>query len=78
MPHSLVVGGIQCNRLSFCVYPDITLVDENGHKYAIDIKSTYRKDDKNVNGMTLGAFTGYFRDRKSSKNIPIRRISRSN
>jgi hypothetical protein len=50
-------------------YPDITLVDENGHKYAVDIKSTYRKDDKNVNGMTLGAFTGYFRDRKSSKNI---------
>jgi hypothetical protein len=50
-------------------YPDITFVDKNGYKYAIDIKSTYRKDDKSVNGMTLGAFTGYFRDRKSSKNI---------
>jgi len=50
-------------------YPDITFVDKNGCKYAIDIKSTYRKDDKSVNGMTLGAFTGYFRDRKSSKNI---------
>ena len=50
-------------------YPDITFVDKNGHKYAIDIKSTYRKDKKSVNGMTLGAFTGYFRDRKSSKNI---------
>jgi len=50
-------------------YPDITFVDENGYKYAIDIKSTYRKDEKSVNGMTLGAFTGYFRDRKSSKNI---------
>jgi len=24
-------------------YPDITIVDENGYKYAIDIKSTYRK-----------------------------------
>lgn len=50
-------------------YPDITFVDKEGHKYAIDIKSTYRKDDKSVNGMTLGAFTGYFRDRKSTKNI---------
>jgi len=50
-------------------YPDITFVDQNGYKYAIDIKSTYRKDEKTVNGMTLGAFTGYFRDRKSTKNI---------
>ena len=50
-------------------YPDITFVDKNGNKYAIDIKSTYRKDGKSVNGMTLGTFTGYFRDRKSSKNI---------
>lgn len=50
-------------------YPDITFVDENGFKYAIDIKSSYRKDEKSVNGMTLGAFTGYFRDRKSTKNI---------
>jgi len=50
-------------------YPDITFIDKNDNKYAIDIKSTYRKDEKSVNGMTLGAFTGYFRDRKSSKNI---------
>jgi len=50
-------------------YPDITFVDANGNKYAIDLKSTYRKDEKSVNGMTLGAFTGYFRDRKSTKSI---------
>ena len=50
-------------------YPDITFIDKNGFKYAIDIKSTYRKDEKSVNGMTLGAFTGYFRDRKRAKNI---------
>ena len=50
-------------------YPDVSFVDKNGYKYAIDLKSTYRKDEKSVNGMTLGAFTGYFRDRKSSKNI---------
>lgn len=50
-------------------YPDITFIDKQGNKFALDIKSTYRKDEKTVNGMTLGAFTGYFRNRKSSKNI---------
>jgi len=50
-------------------YPDITFIDKNENKYALDLKSTYRKDEKTVNGMTLGAFTGYFRDRKSTKNI---------
>jgi len=50
-------------------YPDLTFVhDESGHKFAVDIKSTYRIDDANVNGMTLGAFTGYFRKRDSNKN----------
>ena len=34
-----------------------------------DLKSTYRTDPKNVNGMTLGAFTGYFRLRETKKNI---------
>jgi len=50
-------------------YPDISFVDKKGDLFAVDIKSTYRKNVKNVNGMTLGAFTGYFRDRKSTKNI---------
>ena len=50
-------------------YPDISFVDEEGHRFAIDLKSTYRIDTERVNGMTLGAFTGYFRDRKSTKNI---------
>jgi hypothetical protein len=50
-------------------YPDLTFIhEESGRKYAVDIKSTYRVDDKNVNGMTLGAFTGYFRKRESTKN----------
>ena len=50
-------------------YPDLTFVDKKtGNKFAVDIKSTYRVDDANVNGMTLGAFTGYFRNRKSKKN----------
>jgi len=49
-------------------YPDITFIDSNGKKYAVDLKSTYRATPTKVNGMTLGAFTGYFRNRKSSKN----------
>ncbi len=49
-------------------YPDVTFISETGVKYAVDIKSSYRIDADNVNGMTLGAFTGYFRTRTSSKN----------
>lgn len=50
-------------------YPDITFIDKiNGEKYAVDLKSTYRKTADKVNGMTLGAFTGYFRNRDSKKN----------
>jgi len=49
-------------------YPDITFIDRDGKKYAVDLKSTYRATPTKVNGMTLGAFTGYFRDRASSKN----------
>lgn len=50
-------------------YPDLTFIDKKtGSKFAVDIKSTYRVDDANVNGMTLGAFTGYFRNRNSRKN----------
>jgi hypothetical protein len=50
-------------------YPDLTFIDrKTGNKFAVDIKSTYRVDEANVNGMTLGAFTGYFRNRKSQKN----------
>jgi len=49
-------------------YPDISFVDAKDHKFAVDIKSTYRKGRNTVNGMTLGAFTGHFRNRKSTKN----------
>jgi hypothetical protein len=50
-------------------YPDISFVDEQDHRFALDIKSTFRLDRERVNGMTLGAFTGYFRERTSTKNI---------
>ncbi|MGL5032951.1 MAG: type II restriction endonuclease [Microcystaceae cyanobacterium] len=52
-------------------YPDatfISLANEN-EKFAVDIKSTIRKNSQSVNMMTLGAFTGYFRNRSQSKNI---------
>jgi hypothetical protein len=50
-------------------YPDLTFIDENGCKFAVDLKSAYRIDVDTVSGMTLGAFTGYFRERQSAKNI---------
>jgi len=58
---------VLCKEQNF--YPDITFIDKNNNKFAVDLKSTYRKNEKKVNGMTLGAFTGYFRDRNSLKNI---------
>ena len=50
-------------------YPDITFVGADGQKIAFDLKSTYRTSARRVSGFTLGAFTGYFRDRESRKNI---------
>lgn len=50
-------------------YPDITFIDGEGNLFAVDLKSSYRKSSTRINGMTLGAFTGYFRNRKSTKNI---------
>lgn len=50
-------------------YPDITFIDSEGNRYAVDIKSSYRKTPNRINGMTLGAFTGYFRNRQSTKNV---------
>ena len=50
-------------------YPDLTFVDKVGCKFALDLKSAYRIDADSASGMTLGAFTGYFRERHSGKNI---------
>ncbi len=50
-------------------YPDVSFVTSEGEKFALDLKSTYRLSSTRVNGMTLGAFTGYFRNRQSLKNI---------
>lgn len=50
-------------------YPDITFKDAQGNLFAVDLKSSYRKTATRINGMTLGAFTGYFRNRESNKNV---------
>lgn len=50
-------------------YPDVTFIAPDETKIALDLKSTYRTGTKTVNGFTLGAFTGYFRQRQSTKNI---------
>jgi len=50
-------------------YPDVSLIAPDDTKIALDLKSTYRKNSENVNGFTLGSFTGYFRNRGSSKNV---------
>lgn len=56
-----------CPQQNF--YPDLTFIDPStGFRFAVDIKSTYRTSPTEVNGMTLGAFTGYFRNRDSNKN----------
>ena len=54
-------------------YPDITFIGRNGEKIAFDLKSTYRVNSKRVSGFTLGAFTGYFRNRDSTKKhiVPV-------
>jgi hypothetical protein len=52
-------------------YPDLTFTHiDSGNRFAVDIKSTYRESLNKINdgGMTLGAFTGYFRNRNSKKN----------
>lgn len=58
-------------------YPDLTFKDKHdGSLFAVDFKTTYYEvnqrngaEEKRIKGMTLGAFSGYFRDRNSNKNI---------
>lgn len=48
-------------------YPDITVHDKK-EKFALDVKTSYRVTEEKINGFTLGAFTGYFRNPESTKN----------
>lgn len=50
-------------------YPDLTFISKkSGLKFAVDIKSTFKDSAHKIKSMTLGAFTGYFRNRSSKKN----------
>lgn len=51
-------------------YPDMTFVNKKNEniKFALDIKTSYRKNDK-IAGFTLGSHGSYFKEREKSKNI---------
>ncbi len=48
-------------EMRFCAeqnhYPDVTFLTKDKQKIALDLKSTYRKENGDVSGFTLGAFT---------------------
>ncbi|HLJ56069.1 MAG TPA: type II restriction endonuclease [Chthonomonadaceae bacterium] len=48
-------------------YPDMTFRSRDDVLFAVDLKSTYRTTDDRCNTMTLGAFSGYFRNRDTIK-----------
>lgn len=62
-------------KSSQTVYPDFTLCrnDSDNAKIAVEVKSTYRKYNKNGSlkkfGFTLGSYKSYLRDPKGKKNI---------
>ena len=49
-------------------YPDLTFKDKEGHLFAVDFKSSYY-DGESVNGLTLGSYWGYFRERDTVKSM---------
>lgn len=49
-------------------YPDLTFKDSDGNLFAVDFKSSYY-DGESVNGLTLGSYWGYFRERDTIKNM---------
>ena len=53
-------------------YPDLTFINkkDDSVKFAVDLKTTYRRNDK-VSGFTLGSHGTYFKERSKSKNIQL-------
>ncbi|MGF1533599.1 MAG: type II restriction endonuclease [Bernardetiaceae bacterium] len=51
-------------------YPDLSIIDKDnsGVKFALDIKTTFRRNTKTA-GFTLGSHGSYFKERDKSKNI---------
>ena len=50
-------------------YPDLTFKDGEGHLFAVDFKTSYYTADNRVNGLTLGSYWGYFRNRNTRMNM---------
>jgi len=52
-------------------YPDMTFIDKSNLniKFAVDLKTTFRKNEYLCNGFTLGSHGEYFVNRLSTKNI---------
>lgn len=48
-------------------YPDLTFTDKDGNRFAVDFKSSYYEGDT-INGLTLGSYWGYFRNRNRKMN----------
>ncbi len=51
-------------------YPDLSFSDNEGHKFAVDFKSSYYSGER-INGLTLGSYWGYFRERTKKKNTDL-------
>ena len=49
-------------------YPDLTFIDSDGNKFAVDFKSSYYENNT-INGLTLGSYWGYFRNKKEKMNM---------
>jgi hypothetical protein len=49
-------------------YPDLTFKDNEGNLFAVDFKSSYYEGNK-ANGLTLGSYWGYFRNRTECMNM---------
>ncbi len=49
-------------------YPDMTFIDGDGHMFAVDFKSSYYNGEF-VNGLTLGSYWGYFRERDAIRSM---------
>ena len=48
-------------------YPDLTFKDSKGHLFAVDFKTSYYQGN-HFNGLTLGSYWGYFRNRTKAMN----------
>lgn len=52
-------------------YPDLTFKDKEGNYFAVDFKTSYYTSDNpnSINGLTLGSYWGYFRNRKEKMSM---------